>query len=169
MTMPTKKLVIATQFSENYGSHDWDGKGACPQHWKMKGGSTYVVYGITPAMEERIAHAGIPTLTSLVTFRNEYAAEEILNMSIVDKNESVVAEWEHEIVLSYDRTIGAWRANIEREPYMPQDDFDMISESWVMDTAGDRVEGTYHMLYRDMDGHWVTEATIMDRRGVTAE
>ena len=37
------KLVIHTQFKENYGAYDWDGKGECPQYWKFKGGSTYVV------------------------------------------------------------------------------------------------------------------------------
>jgi hypothetical protein len=36
-------LVIDTQFMENYGAHDWDGEGACPQYWKMKGGSSYKV------------------------------------------------------------------------------------------------------------------------------
>ena len=37
------KVVIYTQFRENYGAHDWDGKGECPQYWKNKGGSCYVV------------------------------------------------------------------------------------------------------------------------------
>jgi len=37
------KLIIQTQMSENYGSHDWDGIGECPQYWKMKGGNTYVI------------------------------------------------------------------------------------------------------------------------------
>lgn len=31
-------LVVHTQHYENYGAHDWDGKGACPQYWKAKGG-----------------------------------------------------------------------------------------------------------------------------------
>jgi len=31
-------LVITTQLQENYGAHDWDGQGACPQYWKFKGG-----------------------------------------------------------------------------------------------------------------------------------
>jgi len=35
------KLLITTQYMENYGAHDWDGEGACPQYWKMKGGSDY--------------------------------------------------------------------------------------------------------------------------------
>ena len=39
-------LVVDTQYMENYGAHDWDGKGACPQYWKAKGGSEYKVTGI---------------------------------------------------------------------------------------------------------------------------
>jgi len=37
------KLYIVTQDQENYGSHDWDGKGECPQYWKSKGGSDFMV------------------------------------------------------------------------------------------------------------------------------
>ena len=36
-------LVIDTQYMENYGAHDWDGTGTCPQYWKFKGGSSYKV------------------------------------------------------------------------------------------------------------------------------
>ena len=35
------KLHITTQYSENYGAHDWDGVGECPQYWKFKGGEDY--------------------------------------------------------------------------------------------------------------------------------
>ena len=35
------KLMITTQIQENYGAHDWDGVGACPQYWKFKGGNDY--------------------------------------------------------------------------------------------------------------------------------
>jgi len=35
------KLHIVCQYMENYGAHDWDGEGSCPQHWKMKGGEDY--------------------------------------------------------------------------------------------------------------------------------
>ena len=37
------KLHIQTQIQENYGAHDWDGEGVCPQHWKFKGGNDYMV------------------------------------------------------------------------------------------------------------------------------
>ena len=35
------QLLITTQIQENYGAHDWDGEGACPQYWKFKGGNDY--------------------------------------------------------------------------------------------------------------------------------
>ena len=35
------KLHIVTQYMENYGAHDWDGEGECPQHWKFKGGEDF--------------------------------------------------------------------------------------------------------------------------------
>lgn len=35
------KLYITCQYMENYGVHDWDGEGECPQYWKMKGGEEY--------------------------------------------------------------------------------------------------------------------------------
>ena len=44
-------LVIDTQFQENYGAHDWDGEGACPQHWKFKGGSCYKVINVPKDMD----------------------------------------------------------------------------------------------------------------------
>ena len=42
------KLVIQTQYKENYGAHDWNGEGECPQYWKFKGGETYVVPNVDP-------------------------------------------------------------------------------------------------------------------------
>lgn len=39
-------IVIDTQYKENYGAHDWNGEGECPQYWKFKGGSSYKVTGI---------------------------------------------------------------------------------------------------------------------------
>lgn len=40
------KLLIQTQVLENYGAHDWDGEGECPQYWKAKAGDEYVVPGV---------------------------------------------------------------------------------------------------------------------------
>lgn len=37
------RIVFQTQYRENYGAHYWNGKGACPQYWKNKGGQEYCV------------------------------------------------------------------------------------------------------------------------------
>lgn len=37
------RLILSAQYQENYGAHDWDGTGECPQYWKMKGGRDYSV------------------------------------------------------------------------------------------------------------------------------
>ena len=44
-------FVIRTQFMENYGAHDWDGTGECPQHWKFKGGSEYKITDVDPTAD----------------------------------------------------------------------------------------------------------------------
>jgi hypothetical protein len=42
------KFVISTQYLENYGAHSEDGKFASGNaYWKMKGGSDYIVSGLT--------------------------------------------------------------------------------------------------------------------------
>lgn len=40
------KLHIVTQIQENYGAHDWDGTGTCPQYWKFKGSNDYMVMNV---------------------------------------------------------------------------------------------------------------------------
>ena len=54
-------FVIRTQFMENYGAHDWDGKGECPQIWKFKGGSEYKITDVDPTAdpEDFINIAGV--------------------------------------------------------------------------------------------------------------
>jgi len=37
------RLILSAQYQENYGAHDWNGEGECPQYWKMKGGRDYSV------------------------------------------------------------------------------------------------------------------------------
>lgn len=52
-------VIISAQYKENYGAHDWDGIGACPQHWKNKGGfqftlpvdSDHLMYGEANCIE----------------------------------------------------------------------------------------------------------------------
>ena len=83
------KLVINTQYRENYAAHDWDGKGECPQYWKFKGGSTYVVpniLGESPDILKRVR--------PLIEYGNYGSEEYILDYEIVENNAKVCEDWE---------------------------------------------------------------------------
>lgn len=72
-------LVISTQCHENYGAHDWDGQGECPQYWKAKGGSEYKVTGVPLNIDYEVV---IDLIRSQIEKSNEYYRETILGWSI---------------------------------------------------------------------------------------
>lgn len=77
------KLIIDTQYRENYGAHDWNGEGVCPQYWKNKGGSTFVVeHTFTSISPEQVA-AIINTLRPVIEQRDDYSTVEIIDWQIV--------------------------------------------------------------------------------------
>ncbi len=53
------RVALTTQVYENYGAHDWDGTGACPQYWKAKGGNEYQRVIGTANEVIRLGKAGI--------------------------------------------------------------------------------------------------------------
>lgn len=73
------KLVIQTQEYENYGAHDWDGEGACPQRWKAKGGSEYMVCNIPTTVAVDLI---VDMVRTEVEFRNEGFESQILGYSV---------------------------------------------------------------------------------------
>lgn len=73
------KLLITTQVYENYGAHDWDGKGECPQYWKAKGGSDYVVLSVDVNRAAETAEA----VRSQVECNNEGFREHIIGWEVV--------------------------------------------------------------------------------------
>ena len=75
------KLHITTQVYENYGAHDWDGKGECPQYWKAKGGSDYVIKNFKGSDEDAIK--AIFCLRNQIESDNEYIRENIISWNIV--------------------------------------------------------------------------------------
>jgi hypothetical protein len=70
------QLLITTQTQENYGAHDWDGEGECPQYWKFKGGQDYkydlamIVDGLRDQIEEN----------------NDYYRNNIIGYQVVEDN-----------------------------------------------------------------------------------
>ena len=73
------KLHIWTQVYENYGAHDWDGVGECPQYWKPKGGSDYVVKKINVNKVTETVMALRPQIEQ----DNEYYREHIIGWEVV--------------------------------------------------------------------------------------
>jgi len=72
-------LVIDTQFQENYGAHDWDGEGACPQRWKFKGGSCYKITGVPQGLDlEEV----ISIVRKDIERSNDYVREYILGYHV---------------------------------------------------------------------------------------
>jgi hypothetical protein len=69
------KLLIQTQVYENYGAHDWDGEGECPQYWKAKGGNDYVVKNFTDF--NRVTET-VMALRGKIECNNDHFQEQII-------------------------------------------------------------------------------------------
>tara|TARA_R110000822_G_scaffold48453_5_gene127609 strand:+ start:26 stop:433 length:408 start_codon:yes stop_codon:yes gene_type:complete len=98
------KIVIQTQIRENYGAHDWDGVGDCPQYWKCKGGNTYVVNNVT--VEQAQDEAFWQSLSTSVTSKCDFFEEYTISSSLVDECDFVLGNfidpWESPITMEKD-------------------------------------------------------------------
>ena len=138
------KLVIQTQYCENYGDED-------QPRWKFKGGSTYVVENITPKQATRIESQGIPTLTELVEYSNPMSREYIIDYAVREDDAVVCEPWETPTVCSYSE--GAWHASEE----ILNDEYGYLREDigrklsvWTMLPQGERQD--YTVEYYDREG-----------------
>jgi len=146
------KLVINTQHKENYGAHDWDGVGECPQYWKFKGGNTYVVRDLTTAQVNKISQTGIPTLTALIESSDHYFEEYILDWEIVEDSARECEDWDSviEFLWKGDRwTCLRFTTNGEYG-YMRQE-IHAKSEQWIPLEGGERAH--YACQYK-VDNGW---------------
>ncbi len=98
-------LVIRTQYMENYGAHDWDGTGECPQYWKMKGGSEYKITNVPLNIDyqEVVSMANVER-------DNEYCREYILDWSMEADD---YLSWFEKSQLEYDGEIQFKEPEIE--------------------------------------------------------
>jgi hypothetical protein len=77
------KLLITTQIQENYGAHDWDGVGACPQYWKFKGGSDYIYALGTSARNAETLNEIVEYFRAQIECNNEGFRESIIGFDVV--------------------------------------------------------------------------------------
>jgi len=98
-------LVIRTQYMENYGAHDWDGTGECPQYWKMKGGSEYKITNVPLNIDyqEVVSMANVER-------DNDYCREYILEWSMEADD---YLSWFEKSQLEYDGEITSKEPTIE--------------------------------------------------------
>ena len=145
------KLVIYTQVRENYGAHEWDGQGSCPQRWKYKGGNTYVVRDLTQSQVDKIVEVGIPTITALLEERTDGYEEYLLVYDVVGDSAAEGEPWETPYSLYWEE--GRWvaRRTVENGEYgyMRQDIGSKI-EQYTMLMGGGRED--YSVEYRDRAG-----------------
>ena len=76
------KLHIYTQDQENYGAHDWDGVGECPQYWKFKGGQDFFV-PMGSRINSETATAIVMAVRGDIEENSEYFRSDIIGWDIV--------------------------------------------------------------------------------------
>ena len=84
------KLVLNTQYMENYAGAYRDGTGECPQHWKPKGGSTYVVTDKSLLSSPE----SLDEIRALIEHSDEYSSEFVRGEEIVSRDATVCEDWE---------------------------------------------------------------------------
>lgn len=137
------KLVITTQYKENYGDED-------QPHWKFKGGSVYVVENLTVEQAQR-GQANHPRLAELIEHRNSMSEESIVGVTIVQDQYDVCEPWETvQVLTSHGREWYA-RETIDngRYGYM-HPEIRRCIKSWRMLPQGERAE--YSVTYVLHDG-----------------
>jgi len=98
-------LVIRTQLMENYGAHDWDGEGECPQYWKMKGGSEFKIANVPL----NIDHAVVVEMAGVEESNDHYRVS-IIDWSI-ESNDYL--SWFEQSQLDYEGFIQCKEPRIE--------------------------------------------------------
>jgi len=151
------KLVIETQYRENYAAHNDDFvAGVSEDYWKNKGGSTYIVPNLTVDQAIKITKNGIPNLEKLIVHSDCATEEFILDWFVCDDDVTVGEEWETPLMLEYDSEIKEWRATrtwlAGQDTYM-KDEIVEKRESWLLRQF--QIRHDYKVLFTMNDGHIV--------------
>ena len=118
------KIVIYTQHRENYGAHDWRGFGECPQHWKNKGGETFIIPNMTMDEVRDWQYKQEGNVASLLCEASDYFEVTIAGVNILAQDAVCHEAWDTPWTLSY--VHGVWMA----KRYTPRADY------WTIGVAG---------------------------------
>jgi hypothetical protein len=125
MTKLTNKIVIDTQYMENYSD---DPK---TPYWKSKGGSIYTIYGNwdTSVEEWSKVEDVVREVSKLIEYSNPASEEYVIGSRVVDADKTVTEDWESECVIA---------KNFYGNYVLTRDTYLGSTESWVMLPEGDR-------------------------------
>ena len=160
------KIVINTQILENYGAHDWDGKGHCPQYWKTKGGEVYVITGDWVS-EEHLPQL-MSTLQPLIHTRDESFEEYVANVAVVEDDAKVCEHWDTPFELSFEEGRGWFaRRTVENGEYgYLNHNVASKSEEYDMLNGGER--GNYTAVYTMRNGDLVNAKDVHEYLSLAA-
>ena len=147
------KLVINTQYRENYAAHNEDFvPGISENYWKFKGGSTYVVPNFTDSVN--ITEV-MKNLTTLITYGNSGSEEYIIDYNIVDNNEKVCESWETVTQVFFNTdNVTALKVTDNREDGYLRSEILEKTEVWKMLPNSERQDYAASYLMQDGDIVW---------------
>jgi hypothetical protein len=146
------KLVITTQYKENYAAHDENYvHGVSESYWKFKGGSTYVIEDLDFINTEYLQGL-VDEVSPIFVFDGEASQEYILNWEMVSHEETPWDEWETPYKLQ--KFKDAWFMTKFDDNtdmgYMRHEILSKMSEWCYQD--GELVKGSYNAEFKMNDG-----------------
>jgi general stress protein 26 len=144
------KLVINTQYRENYAAHDEDYvHGVSEAYWKFKGGTTYVVPNFTDSVN--ITEV-MKNLTTLIEYGNAGSEEYILGYEIFEDNAKVCENWETVTQVFFNTdNVTALKVTDNREDGWMRSEILEKTEAWKMLPNSERQDYAASYLMRDGD------------------
>jgi hypothetical protein len=141
------KLVIQTQYRENYAAQNEDYvHGVDNTYWKNKGGSTYVLPHYT-------GNGELGALTKLIVYGNPASEEFIIDCRIEEENTAKVCESWETFTEIFENTPGVFNAlkitDNREDGYMRSEILEM-TEGWTMLPNSER--SGYRVQYLTHDG-----------------
>ena len=153
------KIVIRTQFMENYGAHTWDGTGTCPQHWKFKGGSTYVVPGLAWADAlDGSARAVVDEVIEMISIDDDYSREYVIDWSFEEDDHVATEEWDAPFVLSKQGDL--WKQVVKDQVDNLRGGYKYRETTSMLTETGETIPGSFRVIYSKDGVTWETEDSI---------
>lgn len=146
------KIVVVTQYCENYAFPDWDGEGECPDGWKYKGGSTYVLQNVkvTEACDRDQLMKLVNDFTDHIVYANPASQEYVINWHLLDDDEDIgIDEWQTPTMVQ--RVNGEFKATESRtDDYFSglPNDVERIDYTYTMLLDGERKDTERTVVYK---------------------